>query len=396
MTSPRRVQKALLIGLDCAVPGRWRKYAEAGLLPVGQRLLADGCFVATCLPAMPTLTTTNWATIATGAWPGTHGITDFNPYRPGDGADDSLQGFDARDVQAEFVWEAAVRAGLDSIVVNWPGSWPPREAPAGLARGRGRGRQPPGRRDRGRRPPGRRSHAGPSDSRGRRRHRAERVAHRPARHGAARGARLRTALLDRRRAARSSGDAAAERRTVRTAVGVARRVRRGALRRDPGLPRRRARRPSCGALLAGGRRRGARRARRRRVERAPRAAARRGRRHRDRRVPAQAPGARPWGRSVPPLRHRRVPPELAGGAGRRVSATRPASPACRRPASAGTPSAWAASTSTPSSSSRAWPPPGWPTSAPASSASAPGTCSACTSMPSTRSTTCARRSSTSG
>jgi len=126
----RRFEKALLIGLDCAVPGRWRKYAEAGLLPVGQRLLADGCFVAECLPTMPTLTTTNWATIATGAWPGTHGVTDFNPYRPGDSIDGSLQGFDARDVRAEFIWEAAARAGRDSIVVNWPGAWPPREAPA--------------------------------------------------------------------------------------------------------------------------------------------------------------------------------------------------------------------------------------------------------------------------
>ena len=129
MTTPRRFEKALLIGLDCAVPGRWRKYAEAGLLPVGQRLLAHGCFAAECLPTMPTLTTTNWATIATGAWPGTHGVTDFNPHRPGDSIDGSLQGFDAREVRAEFVWEAAVRAGLDSIVVNWPGSWPPREAP---------------------------------------------------------------------------------------------------------------------------------------------------------------------------------------------------------------------------------------------------------------------------
>ncbi len=129
MTTSRRVEKALLIGLDCAVPGRWREYAEAGLLPVGQRLLADGCLVAECLPAMPTLTTTNWATIATGAWPGTHGITDFNPYRLGDGFGDSPQGFDAREVRAEFLWEAAARAGRDSIVVNWPGSWPPREAP---------------------------------------------------------------------------------------------------------------------------------------------------------------------------------------------------------------------------------------------------------------------------
>jgi len=81
VTALRRFDKALLIGLDCAVPGRWRKYAEAGLLPVGQRLLADGCLAAECLPAMPTLTTTNWATIATGAWPGTHGITGLSSER---------------------------------------------------------------------------------------------------------------------------------------------------------------------------------------------------------------------------------------------------------------------------------------------------------------------------
>lgn len=134
MTAEGLFEKALIIGIDSAVPGRWRKYAEAGLLPVGRRLLAEGAFAAECLPAFPTLTTTNWATIATGAWPGTHGITDFHPHRPGDVIGASLQGFDARDVTAEFVWEAAARAGLDSIVVNWPGSWPPRKAPVAALR----------------------------------------------------------------------------------------------------------------------------------------------------------------------------------------------------------------------------------------------------------------------
>jgi predicted AlkP superfamily phosphohydrolase/phosphomutase len=117
----------LLIGLDAAVPGRWRRFAGAGVLPVGRRLLADGCFTR-ALPAMPTLTTTNWATIATGAWPSTHGVTDFNPHRPGDLPDQGPQGFDARAVGAETVWEAAARGGRQAVVVNWPGSWPPRPA----------------------------------------------------------------------------------------------------------------------------------------------------------------------------------------------------------------------------------------------------------------------------
>jgi predicted AlkP superfamily phosphohydrolase/phosphomutase len=135
VTGGLRSERALLIGLDSAVPGRWRRLAEAGALPVGQRLLAEGAFAAECLPTFPTLTTTNWATIATGALPGTHGITDFNPHRPGDLVGDSPQGFDARDVTAEFVWETAVRSGLDTVVVNWPGSWPPRDAPVATPAG---------------------------------------------------------------------------------------------------------------------------------------------------------------------------------------------------------------------------------------------------------------------
>jgi predicted AlkP superfamily phosphohydrolase/phosphomutase len=124
----KRAHKALLIGIDSAIGKRWRRFAEAGLLPVGQRLLAEGCFAAHCLSPLPTLTTTNWVTLSTGAWPGTHGITDFNVHRPGDDFSDCPQGFDSGDCRAEFIWEAAERGGKRAIVVNYPASWPPRSA----------------------------------------------------------------------------------------------------------------------------------------------------------------------------------------------------------------------------------------------------------------------------
>ena len=145
-----RPQKALLIGIDAAVMRRWRRFVEAGELPVGRRLLDEGCLATNCLPAMPTLTTTNWATIATGAWPGTHGIVDFNPRRPGDGFEDSVQAFDARDLRAETVWDAAARGGRSALVVNYPASWPPKGTD--LA-GRG-GETPGGRCPQGAPPPG--------------------------------------------------------------------------------------------------------------------------------------------------------------------------------------------------------------------------------------------------
>jgi predicted AlkP superfamily phosphohydrolase/phosphomutase len=117
--------KILLFGLDCAIGPRWRRYAERGDLPVGQRLMTEGVFAENCLAALPTLTTTNWMTIATGAWPGTHGVTDFNMHKPGEDLNTCPQAFDSGDCTAEFFWNAAARAGARTILVNYPTTYPP-------------------------------------------------------------------------------------------------------------------------------------------------------------------------------------------------------------------------------------------------------------------------------
>ena len=89
------------------------------------RLLADGAFAENCLPPMPTLTSTNWTGLATGAWPGTHGVTDFNMHKPGQALTDCPQAFTSDDCEAEFIWNAAARAGKRSILVNYPVTIPP-------------------------------------------------------------------------------------------------------------------------------------------------------------------------------------------------------------------------------------------------------------------------------
>jgi len=118
------VKKVMVIGWD-GVPGqRAIEWARAGKLPALQSMIERGIHAAHCICPHPTITPPNWTTIATGAWLGTHGITCFNTYNPGDPLLDVHQAFDAREVQAEYLWDAAARAGKKSIVLNWPTSWP--------------------------------------------------------------------------------------------------------------------------------------------------------------------------------------------------------------------------------------------------------------------------------
>ena len=79
--------KTLIIGLDAAVAQRVYRLAEAGSLPHLRRLMERGVHAPHCLVPFPTITPPNWTTIATGAWPGTHGITDYYLHRTGDPLD---------------------------------------------------------------------------------------------------------------------------------------------------------------------------------------------------------------------------------------------------------------------------------------------------------------------
>jgi len=116
--------KVVFIGLDAPIPKRVWHYAHQGLLPVMKGLIDRGVWAENCLAPYPTITPPNWTTLATGAWPGTHGITCFNSHIPGDPLDKTHQAFDSRECKAEYIWNAAARDGKKSIVLNYPSSWP--------------------------------------------------------------------------------------------------------------------------------------------------------------------------------------------------------------------------------------------------------------------------------
>ena len=115
-----------VIGLDCALTHMIDQYIKEGHLPTFKKLFEKGTVADHCLTNYPTVTPPNWATIATGALAGTHGITDFHMHEPGTTLDNSniQQAFSSERCQAEYIWDAADKAGKKSVVLNYPGSWP--------------------------------------------------------------------------------------------------------------------------------------------------------------------------------------------------------------------------------------------------------------------------------
>ncbi|MBM4087639.1 MAG: hypothetical protein FJ272_22850, partial [Planctomycetes bacterium] len=118
--------RLVVIGVDGGIPTVVERYAREGALPHIARLIERGTFAEACLPAMPTITPTCWATIATGATPAVHGCTCATLHRDGDPLDKTTSAYWSDRVQSEFVWEAAERAGRTALVVAYPTSWPPR------------------------------------------------------------------------------------------------------------------------------------------------------------------------------------------------------------------------------------------------------------------------------
>ncbi len=129
------MKKVIVIGLDGLDPKIAEGLMAAGELPHLARLRAQGGYarVATTTPAQ---TPVAWSTFATGRNPGGHGIFDFlrrspETYLP----DHALNRYEARGAflppkavnlrQGVPVWDLLGQAGLESIVIRCPVTYPP-------------------------------------------------------------------------------------------------------------------------------------------------------------------------------------------------------------------------------------------------------------------------------
>ena len=121
-----KATKVAVLGIDAMDPRLTRKYVDMGIMPNTKRLIEEGSCREDLmlLGALPTVTPPQWTTLATGAYPSTHGITAF--YRQGGDLDMVNLNFDSTNCHAEQMWNVTAEAGKKTLVWHWPGSaWPP-------------------------------------------------------------------------------------------------------------------------------------------------------------------------------------------------------------------------------------------------------------------------------
>lgn len=113
--------RVFLFGLDGATFTLLRPWAKEGHLPTLARLIREGAWgpLASTIPAS---TPVAWNSMVTGVFPGKHGVFGFVKRRP-----DSyeLEIVTSRDRRRPAIWNLLDAAGLRSIIVDVPFTYPP-------------------------------------------------------------------------------------------------------------------------------------------------------------------------------------------------------------------------------------------------------------------------------
>jgi predicted AlkP superfamily phosphohydrolase/phosphomutase len=120
-----KAKRVALVGLDGIIPEFAEKFITEGAMPNLKKLRERG-FWTHAVPSLPAWTPANWASVATGAQPSTHGMDGFELHFAGEPLPFEVyhRGFDSRLLKAETFWEAAARQGRKSILLKYPSTWP--------------------------------------------------------------------------------------------------------------------------------------------------------------------------------------------------------------------------------------------------------------------------------
>ena len=119
--------KLIVLGIDGMDPRFTKAMVDERKMPNTKKLIEMGAarHDLMLLGGMPTITPPMWATLATGAYPMTHGIVDYAIPIPGE-PDMRMEAFLSPFCKAEQLWNVTAEAGKKTLVFHWPGgAWPP-------------------------------------------------------------------------------------------------------------------------------------------------------------------------------------------------------------------------------------------------------------------------------
>jgi predicted AlkP superfamily phosphohydrolase/phosphomutase len=120
-----------MLGIDGLPPASLRRFCGEGILPNVHKLM-EASAQLDVVPTLPAVTSPGWLTIASGAHPGTLGVSNILLPVPGEAPDRIRNGFSRLASRGEYLWETLVAEGRPAIVVKYPGSWPPADPGQGL------------------------------------------------------------------------------------------------------------------------------------------------------------------------------------------------------------------------------------------------------------------------
>lgn len=127
MNNTPLTKKLIVLGVDGFEPSLAKKFMDMGKMPSLKRYVERGAARENLvlLGSMPTVTPPMWTTLATGATPVVHGITQFFNQHP-EKLDTEIYALDSRLCKAEQIWNVTAEAGYNTLIWHWPGSsWPP-------------------------------------------------------------------------------------------------------------------------------------------------------------------------------------------------------------------------------------------------------------------------------
>lgn len=120
-------QKILVLGIDGMDPKFTKHCMRKGGMKNLKELIRRGSAREdlVMMGGQPTVTPPMWTTLATGAYPCTHGITAYNRQSP-DNLGGQVYNMNSKLCKAEQVWNCFAESGKKTLVWHWPGSsWPP-------------------------------------------------------------------------------------------------------------------------------------------------------------------------------------------------------------------------------------------------------------------------------